>query len=72
MKITKQNICQNPNYKYNNGYFSNLDCFYNFKHSFQEVVDDLSVASRYLVYDSKLDKKIRKLIKLVEEIQIED
>jgi hypothetical protein len=72
MKISKQNICPNPNYQYKNGFFNDLDCFYNFKHSFQEAIKDLNIASRYLIYDSKLDKKIRKLIKLVEEIQIED
>jgi hypothetical protein len=70
MKISKQDISPNPNY-WDGKAFAGEGSFENFKDKFNEARDCLESANFSVRDNSKLGKKMIKLMRLIGEIEIE-
>jgi hypothetical protein len=71
MNITKDNIlpvAQDPSSKM---YFADLDCYYNFKRTFEDAKCLLRTAKLYTEPDSELERRLLEIQREMDQLNIE-
>jgi hypothetical protein len=69
MRISKANVKSDAGEDGSD--FIDVDCFYNFVHSYRDAVESLDLALLYARSESPLAKKLRQISDLMDDIDID-